>query len=141
VYTDERGQIIFLDTPGMNQAKNKLGDYMLNAALETIRDADVILWLTEVNGHIGAGEQYIIDRLKETDLPVILVINKTDMVPPEAVLASISLYKDVLDFKDIVPVSAQKGDNIGELLKVINSPELTEFQYIVSGDDWNVSIR
>ena len=81
VYTDEeRGQIIFLDTPGIHKAKNKLGEYMVNVAEHTLKEVDVILWLVEPTNFIGAGERHIIEQLKRTDKPVILVINKVDTV-------------------------------------------------------------
>lgn len=126
VYTDERGQMIFLDTPGINKAKNKLGDFMLTSALSTVSDADVILWIVEPSSFIGEKEQFIIDELKKVSYPVILVINKTDTVTPDKVLESISMYKDVMNLAEIVPVSAWNGDNMEELVKVI-------FQYLPEG--------
>ena len=126
VYTDERGQIIFLDTPGINKAKNRLGDYMLNAAVNTIRDADVIMWIVEPCDYLGNNEQMITEELKKTRIPVILVINKTDSFKPEQVLNSIELYRKACDFSEIVPLSALKGDNVDELLKVL-------FQYLPEG--------
>ena len=119
VYTSDEGQIIFLDTPGIHKAKNKLGKYMVNVAEQTISGVDVILWLVEPSTFIGAGEQHIIELLKGKDTPVILVINKIDTVKTEELPAVIEAYKDVLDFAEIVPVSALKGKNNEELLKVI----------------------
>ena len=119
VYTDSRCQIIFLDTPGIHQAKNKLGEYMVNVAERTLSEVDVILWLVEPSTYIGAGEQHIIGRLKGVKTPVILVINKVDTVKKEDVLTAIDTYRKELNFADIVPVSALKGDNTDELLTVI----------------------
>ena len=119
VYTDERGQIIFLDTPGVNKAKNKLGDYMLGTAVSTLKDADVILWIVEPSDYVGSNEQTILDELKKAEYPVILVINKSDTVPSEKMLESICLYKDLFPFREIVPVSAKTGYNMDELLKVL----------------------
>lgn len=119
VYTSDEGQIIFLDTPGIHKAKNKLGKYMVNVAEQTLTGVDVILWLVEPSTFIGAGEQHIIELLKGKDTPVILVINKIDTVKTEEIPPVIEAYKDVLDFADIVPVSALKGKNNNELLKVI----------------------
>lgn len=119
VYTSDEGQIIFLDTPGIHKAKNKLGKYMVNVAEQTLTGVDVILWLVEPSTFIGAGEQHIIDLLKGKDTPVILVINKIDTVKTEEIPPVIEAYKDVLDFAEIVPVSALKGKNNNELLKVI----------------------
>lgn len=119
VYTSDEGQIIFLDTPGIHKAKNKLGRYMVNVAEQTLTGVDVILWLVEPSTFIGAGEQHIIDLLKGKDTPVILVINKIDTVKTEEIPPVIEAYKNVLDFAEIVPVSALKGKNNNELLKVI----------------------
>lgn len=119
VYTDERGQIIFVDTPGIHKAKNKLDHYMVNVAEKTLSEVDVILWLVEPTDYVGAGEQHIITQLKQTKTPVVLVINKIDTVKKEEILKFISAYKDLMDYADIVPVSAKTGDNTDELLNVI----------------------
>ncbi len=117
IFTDERGQIIFLDTPGINRAKNKLGEYMLHSALNTIRDADVVLWLVEPSDFIGKGEQYIISELKKINLPVILAMNKTDSVEKDKIPGFIDTYRKEFDFAEIVPVSAKTGDNVEVLLE------------------------
>lgn len=119
VLTLEEGQIVFLDTPGIHKAKNKLGDYMVNVAEHTFAQVDVILWLVEPTDYIGAGERHIIEQLKKVKTPVILVINKTDTVKKEAILKFIDVYRRELDFQEIVPVSALKGHNTDELIKCI----------------------
>ncbi len=119
VYTDERGQIIFLDTPGIHKAKNKLGNYMVATANQTLKDVDVVLWLVEPTTYIGAGEQEIAKTLKYCKKPVILVINKVDTVKKEEVLTFIAAYKDLIDFEAIVPVSALKGQNTDDLVETI----------------------
>lgn len=119
VYTDERGQIVFLDTPGINRAKNKLGEFMLGAAIQTIRDADVILWLVEPSDFIGKGEQYIIGELKKMDLPVILAMNKIDTVKKKELPGFIDAYRKELDFAEVVPVSARQNVNVDVLLEQI----------------------
>ena len=119
VYTCEQGQIVFLDTPGIHKAKNKLGDYMVNVAQHTLSEVDVILWLVEPSTFIGAGERHIIEQLKKTKTPVILVINKTDTVKREEILTFIDAYRKELDFAEIVPVSALKGDNTQDLIDSI----------------------
>lgn len=119
VYTCEQGQIVFLDTPGIHKAKNKLGDYMVNVAQHTLSEVDVILWLVEPSTFIGAGERYIIEQLKKTKTPVILVINKTDTVKREEILTFIDAYRKELEFAEIVPVSALKGDNTQDLIDSI----------------------
>ena len=119
VLTTEEGQIVFVDTPGIHKAKNKLGEYMVNVAERTLNEVDVVLWLVEPTTFIGAGEKHIADQLKKVKTPVILVINKVDSVKPEEILASIQAYKDLYDFMEIVPVSARSGANTDELLKVV----------------------
>ena len=119
VYTSEEGQIVFLDTPGIHKAKNKLGNYMVGVAERTLSEVDVILWLVEPTNYIGAGEQHILSQLKKTKTPVILVINKVDKVKKEEILEYINTYRKELDFAEIVPVSALKGDNCETLIKCI----------------------
>ncbi|BDZ80889.1 GTPase Era [Claveliimonas bilis] len=119
VLTTEEGQIIFVDTPGIHKAKNKLGEYMVNIAERTLNEVDVVLWLVEPTTFIGAGEKHIAQQLERVNTPVILVINKVDSVKREEVFASIAAYKDLYDFAEIVPVSARSGENTRELLKEI----------------------
>ena len=119
VLTSDEGQIVFVDTPGIHKAKNKLGEYMVNVAEKTLNEVDVVLWLVEPTTFIGAGEQHIAKQLQRVKTPVILVINKVDSVKREEILPAIAAYKDIYDFADIVPVSARSGDNTDELLRVI----------------------
>ena len=128
VYDDERGQIIFLDTPGIHKAANKLGEYMDHVAEKTLEDVDVIVWLVEPTTYIGAGEQHIAEVMKKYDKPKILVINKIDTLKDPAVelTAAIEKYRDLMDFTEIVPVSAARARNIDELKKAI-------FQYLPEG--------
>ncbi|HBY70868.1 MAG TPA: GTPase Era, partial [Lachnospiraceae bacterium] len=119
VYTEDRGQIIFIDTPGIHKAKNKLGEYMVNVAERTLGGVDLILWLVEPSTYIGAGEQHIIEKLNRCKTPVILVINKIDTVKKEEILTCIAAYKDLCNFVEIVPVSALKGENTGDLMDAI----------------------
>ncbi len=126
VYTCEQGQIVFLDTPGIHQAKNKLGEYMVGVAERALKESDVVLWLVEPNSHIGAGEQRIAERLAKGKIPVVLVINKVDQIKKDEVLGFIDAWRKVLDFADIVPVSALKGTNTDTLVEVI-------FQYLPYG--------
>ena len=127
VYTSEEGQIVFLDTPGIHKAKNKLGDYMVGVAQRTLSEVDVILWLVEPTNYIGAGEQYIIEQLKKTKTPKILVLNKVDTVKKSEILGFIDTYRKQLDFEEIVPVSALKGTNTDTLLSCI-------FKYLPYGE-------
>lgn len=127
VYTSKEGQIVFLDTPGIHKAKNKLGDYMVEAAEGTLSEVDVILWLVEPSDYIGAGERHIIEVLKNIKTPVILVINKIDTVKKELLLGYIDAYRKELDFAEIVPVSALKKDGMEILLSCI-------FKYLPYGE-------
>ena len=120
VYTEEeKGQIIFLDTPGIHKAKNKLGEYMVNVAEHTLNEVDVILWLVEPTDYIGAGEQHIIEMLKKTNTPVILVINKADTLAKKEMLTYIDTYRKVYDFAEIVPASALRGQNTDLIIDLI----------------------
>lgn len=119
VYTDERGQIVFLDTPGIHKAKNKLGEYMVKVAESTLNEVDAVLWLVEPTTFIGAGERHIAEQLKRVKTPVILIINKIDTVKKEEILLFMDAYRKIYDFAEIVPVSALKGMNSDTLLEVI----------------------
>ena len=120
VYTDmERGQIVFLDTPGIHKAKNKLGEYMVSVAERTLNEVDVVLWLVEPSNFIGAGEQHIVEQLKRVKTPVILVINKVDMVDKEKILEYIDTYRKVYDFAEIIPVSALREINLDDIIDSI----------------------
>ncbi len=120
VYTDmARGQIIFLDTPGIHKAKNRLGEYMVNAAERTLNEVDAVLWLVEPTNFIGGGEQHIIELLGKVKTPVLLIINKIDTVPEEKILQSIDTYRKVYDFAEIIPVSALRGTNADDVIDTI----------------------
>lgn len=120
VYTDmEKGQIVFSDTPGIHKANNKLGEYMVEVAEHSLRDMDVILFLVEPTNYVGAGEKHIIEVIKKSNIPAILVINKIDSVKKEELLSFIDTYRKEYEFDDIVPVSAKTGENVDELIDVI----------------------
>ena len=127
VYTCDEGQIVFLDTPGIHKAKNKLGEYMVDVAEKTLKEVDVILWLVEPTTFIGAGERHIAEQLSKIKTPVILVINKIDTVKSkEEILTFIAAYKDILNFAEIIPVSALKEMNIEDVKSSI-------FKYLPAG--------
>ena len=126
VYTCEDGQIVFLDTPGIHKAKNKLGEYMVNVAEQTLRDVDVVMWLVEPTTFIGAGEKHIAEQLEKTSLPVILVINKVDTVKKEEILQMIDTYRKLYDFAEIIPVSALRGQNTDDIIQSL-------FKYMTYG--------
>ncbi len=120
IYTDpERGQIVFLDTPGIHKARNKLGEYMVGVAEHAFHDVDVILWLVEPSDYIGAGERHIIEELGKVRVPVILAINKTDTVKKDEILPFIDAYRKVYDFAEIVPLSALRGENTDLMIDLI----------------------
>ena len=127
VYTDERGQIVFLDTPGIHKSHNKLGDYMVNAAKSTLSEVDIAIWLVEPTDYIGAGEKHIIELLKKAKCPVFLAVNKIDTVKKEELLPFIDTYRKELDFSEVIPVSAKRGDNCDELMNEI-------FKYLPYGE-------
>lgn len=130
VYTDmDKGQIIFLDTPGIHKAKNKLGEYMVNVAEKTLSEVDVILWLVEPSNFIGAGEQHIIEQLKKVNTPVILIINKIDTVEKDSVFEFIDTYRKVYDFAEIIPTSALRGNNTDDIIDSI-------FKYLTYGPQY-----
>ena len=129
VYTSETGQIVFLDTPGIHKAKNKLGDYMVHAAERTLKEVDVVLFLVEPSSFIGAGEQHIMELLKTINTPVILVINKIDTVKKDEIPAFIDAYRKQMDFAEIVPLSALKERNVDTLVDCI-------FKYLPYGEPY-----
>ncbi len=126
VYTCDEGQIVFLDTPGIHKAKNKLGEYMVSVAEKTLKEVDLIMWLVEPDTFIGAGEQHIAEQLKGIQVPVILVINKTDTVKQDEVLSFIDAYRKILDFDEIIPASALRGKNVDTIVEQI-------FKYLPEG--------
>ena len=129
VYTCDQGQIIFLDTPGIHKAKNKLGEYMVNVAEKTLKEVDVILWLVEPSTFIGAGEQHIAEQLKDINVPVMVVINKIDTVKKEEILVFIDAYRKILDFAEIIPASALRDKNADEIVESI-------FKYLPQGPQY-----
>ena len=119
VYTDEECQIVFVDTPGIHKAKNKLGEYMVNAAEKTFSEVDVILWLVEPTTFIGKGERHIASLLEKSRVPVILVINKCDTVEKQKVADAIKAYEQIGHYEGIVAVSALRSVNLDTLLEQI----------------------
>ena len=119
VYTCEEGQIVFLDTPGIHKAKNKLGEYMVQVAERTLKEVDAIMWLVEPSTFIGAGERHIAEQLQNIGVPVILIINKIDTVSKEEILPAIDTYRKVCDFAEIIPCSALRGQNTEDIIGCI----------------------
>ncbi|WP_243290597.1 GTPase Era [Bacillus sp. FJAT-47783] len=121
VYTTNHSQIVFIDTPGIHKPKHKLGDFMMKVAINTLKEVDLILFVVNAEEGLGRGEEFILERLKETNTPVFLVINKIDQIHPEKLLPIIDQYKDKYNFKEIVPISALQGNNVENLLQEIES--------------------
>ena len=126
VYTDDRGQVIFVDTPGLHKAKNKLGDYMMAAANRSIKEADIVLWLIEPDKQVNDRDMDIAGQIKDLKLPVFLVINKIDTVKKPVLLEVIEAYRKLLDFNEIIPVSALKSEGLDDLMKSV-------FEYLPVG--------
>ena len=119
VYTSKKGQIVFLDTPGIHKAKNKLGEYMVNVAEQTLKEVDVVLWLEEPTDFIGKGELHIAEQLKKANVPVILIMNKIDMVAKDKLPGFMENYRKIYDFEEIIPVCALRGVNMEKVISTI----------------------
>lgn len=129
VYTSKEGQIVFLDTPGIHKAKNKLGEYMVNVAERTLKEVDVVLWLVEPTDFIGKGEQHIAHQLKKANVPVILIMNKIDMVEKSRIEGFLDGYRKLFEdsedgkraygFADMIPVCALRGVGVERVLAAI----------------------
>ena len=126
IITREEGQIVFVDTPGIHKPKHKLGEYMVVTAERTLKEVDVVLWLVEPDDIIGKGDKYIVEQLNKIKTPVILIINKIDTVEKNEVLNVINNFRELYDFKEIIPVSALKGENTEEIVDVL-------FKYLDEG--------
>ena len=121
VYTDEEAQVVFLDTPGIHKPKNKLGEFMVKSATDAFKNVDLVLFVVDESKKIGPGDRKIIDDLKNIKTPVVLVLNKIDQLNEEELFDLMKMYNAEGVFEQIVPISALKGRNINELLKVIKS--------------------
>ncbi|GGE74444.1 GTPase Era [Priestia taiwanensis] len=119
VYTEDDAQVVFIDTPGIHKPKHKLGDFMMKVAQNTLKEVDLILFMVNVEEGFGRGDEFIIEKLKETKTPVFLILNKIDKVHPEELLKIIDKYRTLYPFAEIVPISALAGNNVDNLLGVI----------------------
>lgn len=119
VVTDEESQIVFIDTPGIHKPKHALGDFMLNAAYSALKGVDGILVVVNASEKIGPGDRLVIERVKQANIPVFLVINKIDLVTPDELLPIIDTYRQEHDFDEIFPISATEGNNVDALVKGI----------------------
>lgn len=119
IYNDDDSQIIFIDTPGIHKPMHKLGKYMNSQSYYSIEDTNVILFMVDATEKIGKGDKFILDKLKEVDSNVFLVLNKVDRIKKENLFPMIEEYNKLFDFKEIIPISALKKDNIDDLIKTI----------------------
>ena len=139
IYNDEDSQMVFVDTPGIHKPKHKLGKLLNKQTYLTFNDVDVILFLVDITEKLGKGDMFVIDLLKNVDIPVILVINKIDKLPRLEILKKIEEYKDLYNFDEIIPISAYKGDNIDRLINVLKSKLTDNIKYYEDGTWTNVS--
>lgn len=119
IYMDEKKQIVFMDTPGIHKPKHKLGEFMVKAAVDSLKEVEAVLFLVAANEKRGPGDNFIIEQLKNVTVPVFLVINKIDTLTKEEVLETIVEYKNLYPFEGIIPISAREKDNIFEVLTVL----------------------
>lgn len=119
IYTDDEAQIIFMDTPGIHKPQDGLGNFMNTTALNSIYGVDMVLFIAPANETIGRGDRFIIERLKEADGPVFLLLNKCDLVSKEEVVKKLTEWKELFDFKEIIPISALEDQNVDTLISTI----------------------
>lgn len=119
IYTDDDAQIIFMDTPGIHKPQDGLGSFMNSNALNSIFGVDIVLFLAPADEVIGKGDRFIVERLKDAEGPVYLVLNKIDLLSKEALILKLNEWKELFDFKEIIPISAANGDNVDKLVEII----------------------
>ncbi|MBR3898451.1 MAG: GTPase Era [Bacilli bacterium] len=141
IYNDDDSQIVFVDTPGIHKPSNKLGQILNKGAYYSIEDVDIVCFIVDAKAGLGRGDEYILERLKQIDKPVILLINKIDGLSKDEVFLKINEYKDLYDFKEIVPISALKGNNTDELIKTIKEYLKDDIKYFEDDMITNRSIK
>ena len=139
IYHEKDLQIIFVDTPGIHKPQNKLGQILNQQAYYSLNDVDVILFLIDITSSLGKGDKFILEKLKENNIPVILVLNKIDKIPYQEILPKIAEYKDIFPFKEIVPISAYKKKNINELITTISKYLKDDIKYYDDETITNIS--
>lgn len=139
IYNEKDTQIVFVDTPGIHKPNHKLGKYLNKQAYYSIDDVDVVMMLIDASMPLGPGDKFIIERLDKVEKPVILIINKIDKLTKDELLEKIAQYKDLYDFKEIIPVSALKKDNVNEVVKVLKEYLPDSVQYYGENDITNKS--
>ena len=139
IYNDENSQIIFVDTPGIHKPKHKLGTILNEQAYYSMNDVDVVLFLVSASEKFGTGDKFILDKLKDIDVPVILVLNKIDKIRYEDILPLLDEYKNYYSFAEIVPISALNKKNIDDLIKTISKYLEDDIKYYDDSTITNVS--
>ena len=129
IYTTDKEQIVFIDTPGIHKPKTALGDFMVESAYSTLREVDTVLFMVPADEKRGKGDDMIMERLKQANVPVILVVNKIDKVHPDQLLEQIDDFRHQMDFKEIVPISATQGNNVNRLMEILKENLDEGFQY------------
>ena len=132
IYTTDKEQIVFIDTPGIHKPKTALGDFMVESAYSTLREVDTVLFMVPADEARGKGDDMIIERLKAAKVPVILVVNKIDKVHPDQLLSQIDDFRNQMDFKEIVPISALQGNNVSRLVDILSENLDEGVQYFPS---------
>lgn len=141
IYNDKDSQIVFVDTPGIHKPKHKLGQILNEEAYYSIDDVDVVLFLVDVTKNLGTGDKYIINRLKEVNKPVFLIINKIDKIKKEGLFKIILSYSKTYDFKEIIPVSAIKNDGVSQLIKTLKKYLPDNVKYFPDEDLTNTTLE
>ncbi len=139
IYNDEDAQIVFVDTPGIHKPKDKLGQRLNDDAYFSIDDVDIILFLIDVTMPFGKGDNFVLDRIKEANKPVFLILNKVDKINNEKLIELINKYKDLYNFKEIIPISALKEKNLKELIKTLKEYLPDKVKYFPDSDLTNTT--
>lgn len=141
IYTREDTQIIYIDTPGVHKPKTRLGDYMVEAAMQTLRDVDIVLFMVNAKEGYGKGDQFILDKLKDVHQHVFLILNKVDLIQQDDVFALIETYKEKVDFDEVIPISALNGNNVSTLINLLRNYLPTGPQFYGDDEITNRSLR
>ena len=141
IYTDEESQIVFIDTPGIHKPKHKLGKLLNDEAYVSIDDVDIILYLIDVTEEFGRGDEFVLDKIKEANKDTFLILNKIDKIRKDSLFKMIDKYSKIYDFKEIIPISALKKDNINDLIKTLKKYLPDEVKYYPDNDITNTSLE
>ena len=139
IYNDEDTQIVFVDTPGIHKPKHKLGQRLNDEAYFSIDDVDIILFLVDVTAPFGKGDNFVLERIKEANKPVFLILNKVDKINNDKLIELINKYKDLYNFKEIIPISALKEKNLKELIKTLKEYLPDKVKYFPDSDLTNTT--